>query len=117
MVSEFETEENTDGEAEALASQENASQGTDAKQSMNREVIQNIPITMAIEVGRASLKIRDLMRLTQGSVVELDRLAGEPLDIVVNDTVVAQGEVVLVNDRYGVRLTKVVSAADRIKNL
>ena len=63
------------------------------------------------------MKIRDLMRLTQGSVVELDRLAGEPLDIVVNDTVVAQGEVVLVNDRYGVRLTQVISAADRIKNL
>lgn len=84
---------------------------------MNREVIENIPVTLAIEVGRASLKIRDLMRLTQGSVVELDRLAGEPLDIVVNDTVVAQGEVVLVNDRYGVRLTQVLSAADRIKNL
>jgi len=117
MVSEFETEENTEGGAEATASPEKAPEGTDAKQSMNREVIQNIPITMAIEVGRASLKIRDLMRLTQGSVVELDRLAGEPLDIVVNDTVVAQGEVVLVNDRYGVRLTKVVSAADRIKNL
>jgi len=116
-VSEFETEENTEGGAEATASPEKAPEGTEAKQSMNREVIQNIPITMAIEVGRASLKIRDLMRLTQGSVVELDRLAGEPLDIVVNDTVVAQGEVVLVNDRYGVRLTKVVSAADRIKNL
>ena len=116
-MSEFETEENTEGGAEATASPEKAPEGTDAKQSMNREVIQNIPITLAIEVGRASLKIRDLMRLTQGSVVELDRLAGEPLDIVVNDTVVAQGEVVLVNDRYGVRLTKVVSAADRIKNL
>ena len=116
-MSEFETEENTGGGAEAGASPDKAPEGTDAKQSMNREVIQNIPITMAIEVGRASLKIRDLMRLTQGSVVELDRLAGEPLDIVVNDTVVAQGEVVLVNDRYGVRLTKVVSAADRIKNL
>ena len=116
-MSEFETEENTEGGVEAAASPEKAPEGTDAKQSMNREVIQNIPITMAIEVGRASLKIRDLMRLTQGSVVELDRLAGEPLDIVVNDTVVAQGEVVLVNDRYGVRLTKVVSAADRIKNL
>ena len=116
-MSEFENEENTEGGAEATASPEKAPEGTDAKQSMNREVIQNIPITMAIEVGRASLKIRDLMRLTQGSVVELDRLAGEPLDIVVNDTVVAQGEVVLVNDRYGVRLTKVVSAADRIKNL
>ena len=116
-MSEFETEENTEGGAEAEVSPEKAPEGAEAKQSMNREVIQNIPITMAIEVGRASLKIRDLIRLTQGSVVELDRLAGEPLDIVVNDTVVAQGEVVLVNDRYGVRLTKVVSAADRIKNL
>ena len=113
-MSEFETDENTEGSVETEAkSQENS----EAKSSMNREVIQNIPITLAIEVGRASLKIRDLMRMTQGSVVELDRLAGEPLDIVVNDTVVAQGEVVLVNDRYGVRLTKVVSAADRIKNL
>ena len=116
-MSEFETDENTEGAVEAEATEEKSQEGSEAKPSMNREVIQNIPITLAIEVGRASLKIRDLMRLTQGSVVELDRLAGEPLDIVVNDTVVAQGEVVLVNDRYGVRLTKVVSAADRIKNL
>ncbi len=116
-MSEFETDENTAGTVEAEATEEKSQESSEAKPSMNREVIQNIPITLAIEVGRASLKIRDLMRLTQGSVVELDRLAGEPLDIVVNDTVVAQGEVVLVNDRYGVRLTKVVSAADRIKNL
>jgi flagellar motor switch protein FliN/FliY len=116
-VSESETDENTEGTADAEVTEEKSQDGSESKQSMNREVIQNIPITLAIEVGRASLKIRDLMRLTQGSVVELDRLAGEPLDIVVNDTVVAQGEVVLVNDRYGVRLTKVVSAADRIKNL
>ena len=116
-MSEFETDENTEGTVEAEATEEKSQESSEAKPSMNREVIQNIPITLAIEVGRASLKIRDLMRLTQGSVVELDRLAGEPLDIVVNDTVVAHGEVVLVNDRYGVRLTKVVSAADRIKNL
>ena len=116
-MSEFETDENTEGTVEAEATEEKSQESSEAKPSMNREVIQNIPITLAIEVGRASLKICDLMRLTQGSVVELDRLAGEPLDIVVNDTVVAQGEVVLVNDRYGVRLTKVVSAADRIKNL
>ena len=116
-MSEFETDENTEGTVEAEATEDKSQEGSEAKPSMNREVIQNIPITLAIEVGRASLKIRDLMRLTQGSVVELDRLAGEPLDIVVNDTVVAQGQVVLVNDRYGVRLTKVVSAADRIKNL
>jgi len=68
-------------------------------------------------VGRAVIKIRDLMRLTQGSVVELDRIAGEPLDLLVNNTVVAQGEVVLLNDRYGIRLTRVVPASERLENL
>jgi flagellar motor switch protein FliN/FliY len=80
-------------------------------------VLQNIPVTLSIEVGRAQIKIRDLMRLTQGSVVELDRIAGEPLDLLVNNTVVAQGEVVLVNDRYGIRLTRVVPASERLDNL
>lgn len=115
-MSEFEADEQLEQDADsAVPETEVTSDKTGSK--MNHEVIENIPVNLAIEVGRASLKIRDLMRLTQGSVVELDRLAGEPLDIVVNDTVVAQGEVVLVNDRYGVRLTQVVSAADRIKNL
>jgi flagellar motor switch protein FliN/FliY len=81
------------------------------------DVLQNIPVTLSIEVGRAVIKIRDLMRLTQGSVVELDRIAGEPLDLLVNNTVVAQGEVVLVNDRYGIRLTRVVPASERLENL
>ena len=63
------------------------------------------------------IKIRDLMRLTQGSVVELDRIAGEPLDLLVNNTVVAQGEIVLVNDRYGIRLTRVVPTSERLDNL
>jgi flagellar motor switch protein FliN/FliY len=84
---------------------------------INADVLQNIPVTISVEVGRTSLKIRDLMRLTQGSVVELDRLAGEPLDLLVNNTLVAQGEVVLVNERYGVRLTSVIPTADRVKNL
>jgi len=79
--------------------------------------LQNIPVTLSIEVGRAVIKIRDLMRLTQGSVVELDRIAGEPLNLLVNNTVVAQGEVVLVNDRYGIRLTRVVPASERLDNL
>jgi flagellar motor switch protein FliN/FliY len=79
--------------------------------------LQTIPVTLSIEVGRAQIKIRDLMRLTQGSVVELDRIAGEPLDLLVNNTVVAQGEVVLVNDRYGIRLTRVVPASERLDNL
>lgn len=84
---------------------------------INPEVLQNISVTLSIEVGRALIKIRDLMRLTQGSVVELDRIAGEPLDLLINNTVVAQGEIVLVNDRYGVRLTRVAPAARRMKNL
>jgi len=87
------------------------------KDTINPDVLENIPVTLSIEVGRAVIKIRDLMRLTQGSVVELDRIAGEPLDLLVNNTVVAQGEVVLVNDRDGIRLTRVVPASERMKNL
>jgi flagellar motor switch protein FliN/FliY len=85
--------------------------------NINPEVLQNISVNLSIEVGRTNIKIKDLMRLTQGSVVELDRIAGEPLDLLVNDTVVAQGEVVLVNDRYGIRLTRVVPSTDRLKSL
>jgi flagellar motor switch protein FliN/FliY len=87
------------------------------KGQIHSDVLQNIPVTLSIEVGRAVIKIRDLMRLTQGSVVELDRIAGEPLNLLVNNTVVAQGEVVLVNDRYGIRLTRVVPASERLENL
>lgn len=87
------------------------------KGQIHADVLQNIPVTLSIEVGRAVIKIRDLMRLTQGSVVELDRIAGEPLNLLVNNTVVAQGEVVLVNDRYGIRLTRVVPASERLDNL
>ena len=84
---------------------------------IDAEVLQNIPVTVSVEVGRTSLKIRDLMRLAQGSVVELDRLAGESLDLMVNNTPVAQGEIVLVNERYGIKLTSVVPTVDRVKNL
>ncbi len=87
------------------------------KSQIHPDVLQNIPVTLSIEVGRAVIKIRDLMRLTQGSVVELDRIAGEPLDLLVNNTVVAQGEVVLVNERYGIRLTRVVPPNERLNNL
>jgi flagellar motor switch protein FliN/FliY len=90
---------------------------TEAEGQIQLDVLQNIPVTMSIEVGRAVIKIRDLMRLSQGSVVELDRIAGEPLDLLVNNTVVAQGEVVLVNDRYGIRLTRVVPPSERIEKL
>jgi len=89
----------------------------DQDKQIHKDVLQTISVTLSVEVGRAMIKIKDLMRLTQGSVVELDRIAGEPLDLLVNDTVVAQGEVVLVNERYGIRLTRVVPASERMKNL
>jgi len=85
--------------------------------SLDSDLLKNIPVTIPVEVGRTSLQIKELMRLTQGSVVELDRLAGEPLDLLVNDTLVAQGEIVLVNDRYGMRLTQIVPKSERMKLL
>ena len=116
--------ENVGGEITEEAAQDSSDEASlasapDESESgkINSDVLQNIPVTISVEVGRTSLKIRDLMRLTQGSVVELDRIAGEPLDLLVNDTLVAQGEVVLVNERYGVRLTQVIPAAERVKNL
>ncbi len=81
------------------------------------EVILDVPVTLSLEVGRARIAIRNLLQLNQGSVVELDRAAGEPLDVFVNGTMVAHGEVVVVNDRFGVRLTDVVSPAERIRRL
>jgi flagellar motor switch protein FliN/FliY len=70
-----------------------------------------------MEIGRTKINIRNLLQLSQGSVIELDRLAGEPMDVLVNDTLIAHGEVVVVNDKFGIRLTDVISAADRIKKL
>jgi flagellar motor switch protein FliN/FliY len=96
-----------------LTNQEEFIQEPGTKGQIHGDVLQNIPVTLSIEVGRAVIKIRDLMRLTQGSVVELDRIAGEPLNLLV----VAQGEVVLVNDRYGIRLTRVIPASERLDNL
>ena len=89
----------------------------DRESSFNTEVLQNIPVNISVEVGRTKIRIKDLLKLKQGSVLELERIAGEPLDLLVNNTVVAQGEVVLVNERYGVRLTHVIPCEDRIKNV
>lgn len=84
---------------------------------LNLDVILDVPVTLSLEVGRSRIPIRNLLQLNQGSVVELERAAGEPLDVYVNGTLIAQGEVVVVNDRFGVRLTDVVSPAERIKRL
>ncbi|MGB5855770.1 MAG: flagellar motor switch protein FliN [Oceanisphaera sp.] len=79
--------------------------------------ILDIPVTISMEVGRTQISIRNLLQLNQGSVVELDRLAGEPLDVMVNGTLIAHGEVVVVNDKFGIRLTDVISQTERIKKL
>ena len=83
----------------------------------NLEMILDIPVTIAMEIGRTKISIRNLLQLNQGSVVELDRLAGEPMDVLVNGTLVAHGEVVVVNEKFGIRLTDVVSPAERVKKL
>lgn len=87
------------------------------QEDMNLDVLLDVPVTIAMEIGRTRINIRNLLQLTQGSVVELDRLAGEPMDVLVNGTLVAHGEVVVVNDKFGIRLTDVVSPAERVRKL
>lgn len=81
------------------------------------DTILDIPVTISMEVGRSQISIRNLLQLNQGSVVELDRVAGEALDVLVNGTLIAHGEVVVVNDKFGIRLTDVISQVERIKKL
>ena len=83
----------------------------------NLDVILDIPVSISMEVGSTDINIRNLLQLNQGSVIELDRLAGEPLDVLVNGTLIAHGEVVVVNDKFGIRLTDVISPSERIKKL
>ena len=83
----------------------------------NLRVLENIDVKLTVEVGNAEIKIRDLLRLNEGSIVELDRLAGDPLDILVNGTMIAQGEVVMVGERFGVRFSEIVDPEKRVENL
>jgi len=89
----------------------------EANLDMSLDVILDVPVVLSLEVGRTRIPIRNLLQLNQGSVVELERGAGEPLDVFVNGTLIAHGEVVVVNDRFGVRLTDVVSPSERIRRL
>jgi flagellar motor switch protein FliN/FliY len=86
-------------------------------EELNLDVILDVPVTISMEIGRTQINIRNLLQLTQGSVVELDRFAGEPLDVLVNGTLIAHGEVVVVNDKFGIRLTDVISPSERVKRL
>ena len=83
----------------------------------NLKVLENIEVKLTVEVGSSDLKIRDLLRLNEGSVVELERLAGDPLDILANGVPIAKGEVVMVGERFGVRFTEVTNPADTVKKL
>ncbi|CAM2956269.1 flagellar motor switch protein FliN [Moritella viscosa] len=88
-----------------------------AEHQQKLDSILDIPVVISMEVGRSKISIRNLLQLNQGSVVELDRIAGEPLDVMVNGTLIAHGEVVVVNDKFGIRLTDVISQTERIKKL
>lgn len=84
---------------------------------VNLDVVLDIPVNISMEIGRTKISIRNLLQLNQGSVVELDRLAGEPMDVLVNGTLIARGEVVVVNEKFGIRLTDIISPAERVKKL
>lgn len=112
-----EPETDVDTDIETVAAQNFNETPAIDQGDVNLDVVLDIPVTIAMEIGRTKISIRNLLQLNQGSVVELDRLAGEPMDVMVNGTLVAHGEVVVVNEKFGIRLTDVISPAERIKNL
>lgn len=107
------------GEEVAKAPLESFTPGAEGgnRPAADLEQILDIPITLSVEIGKSRLSIRNLLQLNQGSVVELDRMAGEPLDVMINGTLVAHGEIVVINEKFGIRLTDVVSAQERVKKL
>ena len=112
-------EENTENENKEVKSKESEPnlEKSNSTGANNLRVLENIDVRLTVEVGNTEIKIRDLLRLNEGSVVELDRLAGEPLDILANGTMIAKGEVVMVGERFGIRLTEVVDPEERVQNL
>ena len=111
------TASNPAASAERASFQTLEDRSTPANADVNLDVILDVPVTLSMEVGRARIPIRNLLQLNQGSVVELERAAGEPLDVYANGTLIAHGEVVVVNEKFGIRLTDVVSPAERIRKL
>lgn len=109
--------ENQNTDTEAMELDEFQSSPNNPTDNPDLDVILDIPVTISMQVGSTSISIRNLLQLNQGSVIELDRLAGEPLDVLVNGTLIAHGEVVVVNEKFGIRMTDVISASERIKRL
>ncbi|EKE80517.1 flagellar motor switch protein FliN [Idiomarina xiamenensis] len=115
-----EGDDDADGAAVRTAELEELShdeQSLNGEEKRKLDAILDIPVTISMEVGRSQISIRNLLQLNQGSVVELERVAGEPLDVLVNGTLIAHGEVVVVNDKFGIRLTDVISQIERIRKL
>jgi flagellar motor switch protein FliN/FliY len=113
-------EDQADGEEQASTEAASFTELTDesgSSNSVNMDAILDVPVTISMEIGRTKINIRNLLQLNQGSVVELDRLAGEPMDVLVNGTLIAQGEVVVVNEKFGLRLTDIISPSERVKRL
>jgi flagellar motor switch protein FliN/FliY len=106
-----------EAEAQAAGLDELTDDNAPVSDEKKLDTILDIPVTISMEVGRTNISIRNLLQLNQGSVVELDRVAGEPLDVLVNGTLIAHGEVVVINDKFGIRLTDVISQVERIKKL
>jgi len=114
-------------EAAALATQQQAASAAVFKDFSNKgprpetpndiDFILDIPVQLTVELGRTKIAIKNLLQLAQGSVVELDGLAGEPMDVLVNGCLIAQGEVVVVNDKFGIRLTDIITPSERIRKL
>jgi len=91
--------------------------GATGNAEVNLDLVLDVPVNVSLRVGSTEISIRDLVKFVEGSVIALDRDAGEPMDVLVNGTLIAQGEIVVVDDRFGVRLTEVISPLERIENL
>lgn len=119
LLAEAETggESQTESSAQPAPMTEFTASATKVEGAPDLDVIMDIPIKISMEVGNTEISIRNLLQLNQGSVIELDRLAGEPLDVLVNGTLIAHGEVVVVNEKFGIRMTDVISPSERIKKL
>ena len=113
----YEMAEHDDAKKAAMESLEEEYNNADAENDLNLDIILDVPVTIAMEMRNTRMSIRNLLKFNQGSVIELDRMAGESMDVMVNGTLVAHGEVVVVNEKFGIRLTDIISPTERINKL
>ncbi len=109
--------EETNGAAEEVKPAEGGQESQESTETQDLEFILDIPLELSVELGRRKMLVNDLLQLGQGSIVELNKLAGEPLEIFINNKLVARGEVVVVNEKFGVRLTDIITPMERIRTL